>query len=146
MKYWENKEYDLACSGSPQPNQSQASLFYISANVDIGSNFQYALANGELFDRADFIILTSKSGSQGNACGRIVFSDNVCGYVWLICLLDDEACCLCGIPFQRDLKIKHHEYSAKLPGSSAPSDLIIFSAFFLKEATVWTRKEFFFFK
>ena len=75
---------------------------------------------------------------------RMVFSDNVCGYVWMICLLDDEVWCLCGIPFQRDLKIIHHEYSAKLPGSSAPSDLIIFSSFLLKQAIVETRKGFFF--
>ena len=73
---------------------------------------------------------------------RILFSDNVCVYVWLICLLGDEFWCLCGIPFQRNLKIKHHEYLAKLPGSSAPSDLIIFSTFLLKETIVWTGRGF----
>lgn len=64
---------------------------------------------------------------------------------WLMMMmLDDEVWCLCGITFERDLKIKHHEYSAVLPGSSAPSDLITFSAVFLKETIVWTKKAFVF--
>jgi hypothetical protein len=75
---------------------------------------------------------------------RIIFYDNVCGYVQLIRLLDAEVSHLRGIPFKNDLKIKHHEYSAMLPGSSASRDLITVFAVFLKGAIVETRKIFFF--
>lgn len=76
----ENQESDLACNGSLQPNQLGIP-FLAFTNVCIGSNFQGPLANCKLSERADFIILSSKLAYWGKHVVRIIFTNNVWGYV-----------------------------------------------------------------
>lgn len=60
---------------------SEAFLFFSFTNVFIGSNFQGPLANCKLPERADFIILSSNLAYWRKDVVRIVFSNNVHGYV-----------------------------------------------------------------
>lgn len=130
---WESKESDLVGHGSLSLSPSQTSLFCANMFIEVAPH-------GIFYPVVSYLVgqtlspLSSVVAHWRMRAVRIVFSDNIWGYVWLICLLDDEVWCLLGIPFERDLKMKHHAYSARLPGSSTPSSLITFYAFFLKRS------------